>query len=234
MGGLVSRGGRAEVTLARYAEYQGNTNNCGEYAVAAALSLLEDKPHWLTAQEVVDLSNSWTLVDSLRVMGLAGLFGGKALRMWKGGPTTSWQVANLARRLAKKHGLSVQAEVRHGHVGMRDELVCWLDRRDTVVVVTVAWDDQTHASIEDPNGNKLSLLASPTWKIAELRLDYAAHIMVLAAHDAARSAWGFINSWVDGATTDRLFWMTEEDFEETWGYARSPLFIPHMWVTISR
>jgi hypothetical protein len=231
--GIVYAGARPETTLARYAEYQGQTNNCGEYSVAAALSILKGQPRWMSAQEVVDVADRWTLIDTLRTLGPLGLFTGKSLRMWKGGPTTSWQAANLARRMAGKRGLKIKADVRLGREAMHDEVVSWLNRPDAITLFTIAWDDKTEAVMMDPNKVRLMLKSQPKVEIANLTIDYSAHVMVLAAYDPDQNRWGFINSWYNGDTVNGLCWISNEDFEETWGYSRSPFFIPRMWVTIS-
>lgn len=231
--GVIYAGGRPEDALAHYAEYQGQTNSCGEYSVAAGLSVLEGQPGWLPAREVVEAADSWTVADTFLTMGLLGLIAGRSLRMSKGGPTTSWQVANLAQRLAKKRGIKVETSVKVGHPGMRDEIVSWLKRGDAITIFTVGWDDKTKAALEDPNHARLVLSSQPKYQLADLTLDYTAHIMVLAGRDDDQNRWGFINSWCNGAVVNRLCWMTDEDFEETWGYSRSPFFIPRMWVTIA-
>lgn len=231
--GIIFAGGRTEDALAHYAEYQGQTTSCGEYSVAAGLSLLKGGPHWLPAQEVVGIADSWTWLDSIRTMGPLGVFGGRSLRMWKGGPTTSWQVANLALRLAQVHTFKVTAGVNRGDADTRSQMIALLARPDAVTIITIAWDELTEATIIDPNQIPLKLTSTPKLAIGNLTIDYTAHIMVLAAHDDDQKRWGFINSWADGANVSRLYWMSESDFDETWGYGRSPFFIPRLWVSIT-
>lgn len=230
--GITFAGGRQEAELAHYAEFQGQTNSCGEYAVAAALSLLKGQARWLPAQKAVTIADSSNFRDRFRLLGLWALIPGGSFRMWPNGPTTSWQAANLAKELARREGMRVDAEVKYGSGGPHADLIDCLGKRNEAAIVTIAWDDRTQANIEHPGGSKIPLLSTPAWKLADVRFDYTAHIMLLVAHDEDKKRWGFINSWVDGTVVDRLFWMTEEDFDETWSYERGP-FIPRLWVKIS-
>lgn len=233
MADLTFAGGRPEPVLAKFAEYQGPKICCGEYSVAASLSMLQDQPQWLAGQDVVTIANRWTVWDTLRAMGPLGPFGGKSLRMWPDGPTTPWQIANLARRMAQRRNLKIQATTRSGRPGMRDELRGWLERPDCAIVVTIAWDEHTQAEIEYPTGTRTLLHNASAIVYGDLMVDwmYTAHIMVLVAYDEVQKRWGFINSWVKGQDATQLYWMTEEDFEKTWGFS-NVFFKPFMWVTI--
>jgi len=229
--GLITTGQQPEDVLAGYAQYQGQTNSCGEFAVATSLSLLESKPDWLTGQAVVEVADQWTLLDSVMWMGLLGVLAGRSLRMWPGGPTTLWQVANLARKLAQSRGMAVNAQP---HLDSTPEdLVKALGQPRTVAVVIVAWDDKTQAKMDDPNQAVLALSSRPKIEVGNVTIDYSGHVMVLGARDPDQNRWGFINSWYQGAEVKRLCWMTDADFAEVWGYGRSPFFLARTWVSIA-
>lgn len=232
--GIILAGQMQEAALAQFAQNQGPSNSCGEFSVASALSLLEGKPGWLTGEAVVQVADRWTFIDSLLTMGLLGMLQGRSLRMWPNGPTTPWQVANLARKMAQARGMRIEATVHLGKAGSAEQLAADMNQANGVVVLAIAWDDQTKANMDDPNQKSMALSARPKVRVGSMTIDYTGHIMVLGGRDEDQKRWGFINSWYQGADITRLCWMADEDFEETWGYSRSPLFFPWMWVTIVR
>ncbi len=223
-------GGKSEAYLSSFQRDQGRTNNCGEYAVAAALSLLRDGRR-LDYEAIVRLADSWTMPLAVLAFGVFGLLAGGGHRLWPGGPTTPRQQANLALRAARERGMKLKAEVMKG---TPEALKHYLRVPTIIALVTVGWDDTWRPRIFYPTG-KLKMFA-PVGQMrigsAAIRQPFAAHVMLAAAYDETRSfstpegdvgaPWGFVNSWFDGSTTQpgrgEIFWMPDEDFRRAWGY----------------
>jgi hypothetical protein len=219
-------GGQTEAYLARFQKNQGKTNHCGAYSVAVAVSLLKGGQR-LDYDQVVACADQHALLQAPSLASLRNTLTGKNLRLWKGGPTTPHQQAKLARYIAAQHDLRVETSVRRG---IPDDLIAALSQPDTVVLVTVGWNDRACPEIVGPKGAIWHFAAVDSLSLGNIRIKYpfGAHVMVLAAYDPSRSfrkgdetittPWGFINSWVDGSDTESLFWMTDAHFRRAWEY----------------
>jgi hypothetical protein len=222
-------GGHPEAHLAAFQKAQGQTNHCGVYAVSAAISLLR-------GGERIDYDESVAIADrhaALSLLGIARLVAGRNLRLWPGGPTTPRQQAHLAERLGRLHGLAISARA---YTGTPNDLIGYLRETDTLVLVTIGWDDGSRPLIVSPDGRLLRFAPVESLSLFSVtfRAPFGGHVMVLAAHDPARrfrfrggrtitAPWGFINSWADGADSEapghgHLYWMPDEDFRAAWGY----------------
>jgi hypothetical protein len=238
-------GGQTEAYLSRFQKNQGKTNHCGAYSVAVAVSLLRGGQR-LDYDQVVACADQHALLQVPSLAGLRDALTGRSLRLWKGGPMTPHQQARLARYIAAQHGLKVEANVRRGTPA---DLISALRQPDTVVLVTVGWNDRTRPEIVGPKGAVWRFAAVDSLSVGKIRIKYpfGAHVMVLAAYDPSRSfkkgeesittPWGFINSWVDGPDPDspadgELFWMTDAHFRRAWEY---PILIGSRYmVTVRR
>ena len=114
----------------------------------------------------------------------------------------------LLRYLAKKHNLPLKANLFH----LSPELLRTTAAAENIVsLVTIYWWFGHSPAIyymDQPNNYNALKGAS-------------GHTMVFAAYDPEHSSgevltpWGFINSWITQGTG--LFWMTDHDFQKTWG-----------------
>jgi hypothetical protein len=232
-------GGKSEAELAKYQKNQGKTNDCAAYSVAAALRLLADQP---PVQEVsaqlsrplsqvvsyeysVDVANRHAALRSNVLGGVKEVLSGEDLRVWAGGPTMPRHQARLARELAARYSLDVDARVMRGTA---DDLLHYLAMPDTYVLVTIGWSKDTRPRIQYPDGEFRTFGKPETFKVGGMSVDgpFTAHVMMLAAYDPDRKGkldhknvtvpWGFVNSWVDAG--DGLYWMTEDDFRDAWRF----------------
>jgi hypothetical protein len=215
-------GGHDEKYLSRFQRPQGHTNNCGEFAVGAAVSILRDKQ--VDYDQVVELANKTTVLHSILTLGMAG----KGRRLWPGGPTTPKQQVALAIETGKKYGLKL-----HGKhmMGTTDDLLHYLKQPDTAVLVTIGWDKENEPRMFHADGSLIKLTVGSI--IGEIDNPFEAHVMLLAAHDpdkrnkrgdlAMHTPWGLLNWLVDGqdeaaAGHGNIFWMTDKAFQEAWRY----------------
>ena len=114
----------------------------------------------------------------------------------------------LLSYLAKKHNLPLKANLFH----LSPELLRTTAAAENIVsLVTIYWWFGHSPAIfymDQPNNYNALKGAS-------------GHTMVFAAYDPEHSSgevltpWGFINSWITQGTG--LFWMTDHDFQKTWG-----------------
>lgn len=231
----VYSGGRSEVQLAKYQVSQGRSNDCGAYSVAAALRLIADQPPpeehqsigagaTISYREAVDLSNQRAILRPDFLQGLLDFLGGRATRIWPGGPTAPNQQAALAEALAAQNGVAVAAQSMRGTPA---DLIRFLAEPDTEVLVTIGWSKESVPEILYPEG-KFKPLGDPgQFKILGFAFDvFAAHVMMLGAYDPDHKVmrdgreitvpWGFVNSWKSAG--DQLFWMTEDDFQRAWRF----------------
>ncbi len=215
-------GGYDEKHLSRFQRPQEDTNNCGEYSVGAAISLLLDRQ--LDYEEVVALANKKTLLHTIATLGL----GGKSRRLWPGGPTTPKQQVELAIEAGKKHGLKLHGKHMLGTTG---DLLNYLKQPDTAVLVTIGWDQDHEPKMFHTNGKLIRLTVGSI--VGKIENPFEAHVMLLAAHDPERrnkhgdltmnTPWGLLNWLVDGRdkSTDgygNIFWMTDKEFQDAWLY----------------
>lgn len=215
-------GGYDEKHLARFQRHQGNTNNCGEYSVAAAVSVLRNKP--VDFDQVVTLANRTTMLHSILTLGLAG----KGRRLWPGGPTTPKQQVALAIEAGKKYGLKLYGKHMMGTTG---DLLHYLKQPDTAVLITIGWDEDHEPRMFHADGSLIKLTVGSI--VGEIENPFEAHVMLLAAHDPEKhnkhgdlnmnTPWGLLNWLVDGqdesaAGHGRIFWMTDKEFQDAWQY----------------
>lgn len=222
--GALTLGGHDPAYLSTFQQNQGQTNDCGAYSIAAAISLLRGGRRVDYAQ-IVTLANRRTTLHWGLLAGLYGLIFGRGLRLWPGGPMPPRQQANLARTVARRRGMKVTARASRGTPA---DLLAHLAQPDTAVLVTLAWDDDACPRIVYPDGSlqHFAPVAHQTVAGKSIRYPFAAHVMLLAAYDPSRAVqvdeetiatpWGFVNSWIDGG--GELFWMPDPDFQTAWGY----------------
>jgi hypothetical protein len=222
-------GGHPESYLATFQKPQGTTNHCGVYASSAAISLFLGGQR-IDYEQFVGIADEHAAVS---LAGIARLIVGNNLRLWPGGPTTPRQQSNLAEHIGRLCGLHVWARPR---TGTPADLIAYLRKPDTLVLVTIGWGDDFRPLIVDPTGKLLRF--APVGELTLFKVTFnapfGAHVMVLAAHDPTRrftfqggkiiaAPWGFINSWVDGEDPNEpghghLYWMPDEDFRKAWGH----------------
>jgi len=225
--------GKSEGQLAKYQKNQGRTNNCGAYSVAAALRLIADEaPKAKTVStgagarinydSVVETANRHAMARPGVIGGLIEGIAAESLRMWPGGPTTPRQQARLARFIAARQGMHINAEVMRG---TPEDLLHFLAEPLTHVLVTIGWSANP-PQILYPDGKFQRFGKPEAFEIAGRKFSapFNAHVMLLAAYDPSHTAgddgqgvpWGFINSWVDAG--EGLYWMTEDDFRSAWRF----------------
>ncbi len=194
-----------EARLAKYQQNQGPTNNCAAYALASAFNILYGGQ--VQGRDVAEYANlSWVRYPF-------------RYRTFPGLAITPQQQANLANDIAEKAGLSLSAV---SSKGTTDDLIRLLDQRGTVVLVTIGWSDDAPRPIlatDDETGNYRQLPDGGVWG----RLGLNGHTLLIAAYDPGHldpdghvAPWGFINSWIERG--DKIYWMTEHDFNLTWGH----------------
>lgn len=211
--GPVYWGGLAEAQLSAFQQEQATErNDCADYTIAAAMNML-----YGGAAQGKDVARAADLGNVL--------FG---YRLWPNGPTTPAQHANLVNDIARQGGLPVSATALRATPA---ELVGLLQQPDTVVVVTIGWDD-AHV----PEIARASDAATRASGGAALQIN--AHAMVLAAFDPGHrdangnpAPWGFVNSWSNGGS--ELYWMPDADFQQAWAHD-IPLVGAHNAVVITR
>jgi hypothetical protein len=193
----------SEEYLAGYQQNQGRSNNCGEYAAAAAFNLLFNMQ--IPGQELAKLADrGWLL---------------KRLRSWPGGPTSPAQQARLIKEYARLHDLPVEVST---HKSTFFYLRRWLQNPDVACLVTISWDNRRLPKIIKGAG-----IVTP---MAKSRFFWSGHTMVLAAFQPAandnrlqQDRWGFINSWADPSSRSGIFWMEHDEFKRCWIYPLFPI-----------
>jgi WXG100 family type VII secretion target len=181
--------------LAGFQENQGMTNNCGEYAAAAALDMLFGGNRFTGA----DLT---TFADaSTNLLPWAGR------RMFQNGPTMPPQQANLINEYATANNLPVEATATTTD---REGLIRMLETPDQTLMVTISYGNDWQPTLTSNGVNQVPLPPGA--------LPYSGHVMVLAAYEdnGGNPRWGFVNSWVDGGSD--IYWMTDADFQRAWNY----------------
>ena len=181
-----------ETNLAKFQSLQ-TGNDCAIHSLVAAIELLTNIR--LDPQEIInEVNRIW--------------WHGRFFRLApKSGITPPMQV-RLLRYLAKKHNLPLKANLFH----LSPELLRTTAAAENIVsLVTIYWWFGHSPAIfymDQPNNYNALKGAS-------------GHTMVFAAYDPEHSSgevltpWGFINSWITQGTG--LFWMTDHDFQKTWG-----------------
>ncbi|MHC1781589.1 MAG: hypothetical protein AB9891_02295 [Anaerolineaceae bacterium] len=193
----------SEENLAGYQQNQGRSNNCGEFAAAAAINVLLDRQ--IPGLELAELADrGWLL---------------KGLRTWPGGPTSPAQQARLIQEYARQQNLPVEVSARKStHYYLRH----WLENPDVACLVTISWDNRRLPKILKGTGGVTPM--------AESRFFWSGHTMVLAAFQPAgngnrlqQDRWGFINSWADPSCNSGIFWMDHDEFKRCWNYHLFPI-----------
>ena len=181
-----------ETNLAKFQSLQ-TGNDCAIHSLVAAIELLTNIR--LDPQEIInEVNRIW--------------WHGRFFRLApKSGITPPMQV-RLLSYLAKKHNLPLKANLLH----LSPELLRTTAVAENIVsLVTIYWWFGHSPAIyymDQPNNYNALKGAS-------------GHTMVFAAYDPEHSSgevltpWGFINSWITQGTG--LFWMTDHDFQKTWG-----------------
>jgi hypothetical protein len=239
--------GLTEAQLAKYQKNQGQTNDCGAYAIAAAISLLADtrsarptptadaagegEPPLRGFKGRVDYDDAVATADrqaALRRDGARGLvdfLGGRDLRLWPGGPSMPRQQAALARLIGQQHRFDVTAIATRGTA---DDLLFFLRQPNAEVLVTLGWGPNKRPRIQHPDG-KLRAFNPPdkaTVAGRVIQLPFGAHVMLLAAYDPAHTAKSGRKAvaapwgFVNSWIDggDGLYWMPEDDFRRAWRY----------------
>lgn len=191
-------GGLTEAQLAAYQQDQGDRNDCGEFAIAAALNLLYGGSV-LGCDVAAAADQVWFPLPS------------KGLRMWPDGPTTPQQQANIVNGIARQGGLSLSATATKATTA---DLIKYLEQPDTAVVVTIGWDDTNIPQIaRTSDAHTQAVSAGPI----------NGHAMLLVAHDPTHldfngnpAPWGFVNSWENGGT--EIYWAPDTDFNQAWDH----------------
>ncbi len=196
----------------------------GAYAVATALSLLRDG-RLVDVSSVIRVADSWSTPLSILAFGVAGLLAGGGRRLWPGGPITPKQQANLAKRIGRQRDMHVTARaLRPTPQGLSNTL----HDPDSLALVTLTWTDDARPSIAAPTGGPPEPVPPvETYRLGKtrrVRVPFAAHTMILLAHDPARvtagvaTPWGFLSHWVDARTlpVPGLYWMPDDDFIKAW------------------
>lgn len=180
------------MNLAKFQSQQ-TGNDCAIHSLVAAIELLTNIR--LDPQEIIfEVNRIW--------------WHGRFFRLApKSGITPPMQV-RLVRYLAKKHNLPLKASLFH----LSPELLRTTAAAENLAsLVTIYWWFGHSPAIfymDQPNNYNALKGAS-------------GHTMVFAAYDPEHSSgevltpWGFINSWITQGTG--LFWMTDHDFQKTWG-----------------
>lgn len=196
----------------------------GAYAVATALSMLRDG-RLIDVASVIRVADSWSTPLSILAFGVFGLLAGGGRRLWPGGPITPRQQANLAKRIGRQRSMRVKTQALRPTL---QGLINTLHDPDSMALVTITWTDESRPRIAAPTGGPLEpapdLESYRLGKTRRVRTPFAAHTMILMAHDPARmtagvpTPWGFLSHWVDARTlpVPGLYWMPDDDFIETW------------------
>jgi hypothetical protein len=188
--------GWSEDQLAAYQGNQGFSNHCAKYAAASGLNMLFGIV--LTGDDLVD----WLERRPFKGTGVYTIFGNNHGSM-------VYQTANLVRALGRQAGLPIQVKSRICQVS--DLLETLQDDHVLSLITLTYFRDQE--PIIAKGENTTSALKSAGW--------IGGHIMIPAAYDPAhfntdgqKTPWGFLSSW---GAVDQLYWMTDEDFDRSWG-----------------
>ena len=188
--------GWEEEKLAAYQQDQGSTNHCAKYASATAANLLSGTS--FDGRSLVSWLEGRLLKGSARYT-IFGNHNGSLV----------FQTANLVKRLGLLNGIPFEVRIKRGKV---PDLLDALKDGGAISLVSV-----TYFKGEEPQicrgQNTASVLAAARW--------VGGHVMILSAYDPEHynlagvcTPWGFQSSW---ASKEHLYWMTDEDFQRTWG-----------------
>jgi hypothetical protein len=188
----------SESQLAVYQQFQGQRNDCAQFAIAASLNLVYGGS--VRGSDVGEAADH-----------LPGFVPWWGLRMWPNGPTSPQQQANIVNGIAQEGGFDFQATAIKA---TPEELIDHLSEPTSAVVVTIGWAQGDLPQIAQTSLKGLTGSADGILN---------GHAMLLAAYDPTHldgqgdpAPWGFINSWVDGTT--EIYWMPDDDFREAFEY----------------
>ena len=185
-----------ERKLAAYQQNQGSSNHCAKFASASAVNLLLGSS--FDGSSLVSWLDNRLLRGSVRYT-ILGNHNGSLV----------FQTANLVRRLGLLNGIDLEVRIKRGKL---PDLLDVLQDGATISLISV-----TYFKGEEPlisrGQNTAGVLAPARW--------VGGHIMILGAYDPGHqnlagvcTPWGFLSSW---ASKDQLYWMSDEDFQRTWG-----------------
>jgi hypothetical protein len=188
--------GWSESELAAYQQDQGSSNHCAKYAAASGLNLLFGIV--LTGDDLVD----W--VDSRPFKGT-----GKYTIWGNNNGSLVYQSAHLVRELGRQAGLPIQVT---SQISRTPALLKILQQQNALCLLTLSYlkGEEPVISLGENTSNSLAVNG---W--------VGGHMMILAAYDRSHlnkdgisTPWGFLSSW---GSLEKLYWMTDEDFQRTWG-----------------
>ncbi len=188
--------GWEEDKLAAHQQDQGSTNHCAKFASASAANLLLGSS--FDGGSLVSWLDDRLLRGSIRYT-ILGNHNGSLV----------FQTANLVKRLGLLNGIGLDVHIKRGKV---PDLLGALKDGGAVNLISV-----TYFKGEEPlisrGHNNASALAAARW--------VGGHIMIVSAYDPGHcnlagicTPWGFLSSW---ASKDQLYWMSDMDFQRTWG-----------------
>jgi hypothetical protein len=187
----------SEVQLAAYQGNQGSSNHCAKYAAASSLNMLFGVV--LTGDDLVEWVESRPLKGTGRYTILGNQYGSLVL-----------QTANLARELGQQAGLPIRV---HSRIWRVSDLLEALKNDSLLTLVTLTYFKDNEPVIARGE-NTASSLAPAGW--------VGGHILIPAAYDPGHhnkdgqsTPWGFLSSW---GSVEQLYWMTEKEFDRSWGY----------------
>lgn len=186
----------SESQLASYQGDQGSSNHCAKYAAASALNLLYGTN--------ADGGELVSLIEDRLLKGT-----GRYTILGNDNGSLVYQAANLLRQLARIQGVYPRVRCRRiDRIG----LFSLLKEDKTLALVSLTYW-QGKEPLISKGKNTTSSLASARW--------VGGHVMIPAAYDPDHinqagysTPWGFLSSW---GSEDELYWITENDFERTWG-----------------
>jgi len=188
--------GWTENQLAAYQQDQGNTNHCAKFAAASALNMLYGSS--LDGISFVEWLSGRFLSGTLRYT----IFGNN-------NGSFVFQTANLVRILGKQNGLF---PIVLSKIGQSETLKDFIKDGSSLTIVSVTYLQDQEPVIAYGERTTTSL-GKTRW--------VGGHVMILAAYDPGHrndeetlTPWGFLSSWPG---KDHLYWMTEDDFQKSWG-----------------
>ena len=186
-----------EQQLAAYQGDQGSSNHCAKYAAASGLNMLFGVV--LTGDDLVD----WIQARPLKGTGNFTIFGNH-------NGSLVFQTANLVRELGRQAGLPIRVKNQRWQAPALQKA---LQQDNLLTLVTLTYF-QGSKPIIARGQNATSALGPSGW--------IGGHILIPAAYDPDHcnqdnqsTPWGFLSSW---GAVDQLYWMTEEEFDRSWGY----------------
>ena len=187
----------SEGQLAAYQGNQGSSNHCAKFAAASSLNMLFGVV--LTGDDLVE----WVENRPLKGTGRYTILGNH-------NGSLVFQTANLVRELGQQAGLPIRVQSRNWQVS---DLLEALENDSLLALVTLTYFKGSEPVIARAE-NTTNSLAPADW--------IGGHILIPAAYDSSHhnkdgqsTPWGFLSSW---GSVEQLYWMTEEEFDRSWGY----------------